>query len=150
MNTSEPIHLLLAEDNPSDAKLTEIVLREIGCRAEVVWVKDGEETLEYLFATGRYAARDGAPLPRLLLLDMQMPRLSGLEVLERLRADPRTHDLPVVVLTSSYEPTLHKQAMTLGANGCYTKPMHLDDYLVTLRQIAERWLAPPSTSARAA
>ncbi len=81
---------------------------------------------------------------------MQMPRLSGLEVLEKLRADPRTHNLPVVVFTFSIEPVLHKQALALGANGCYTKLMHIDDYLATLRQIVERWLAPPSASARAA
>ena len=113
-------------------------------------MKDGEETLEYLFSTGRHAARAGAPLPGLLLLDMQMPRLSGLEVLEKLRADPRTHNLPVVVFTSSYQTELHQQALALGANGCYSKPLHLDDYLATLRQIVERWIAPPSPSARAA
>ncbi|HEY5896149.1 MAG TPA: response regulator, partial [Burkholderiales bacterium] len=99
----EEVEILLAEDNPADAEMTLRALRRRNLVNHVHWVKDGAEALEFVFRTGAYANRDGARAPKLILLDIKMPKVDGIEVLRRLKQDPATRAIPVVVMTSSNE-----------------------------------------------
>ena len=124
----EPPVILLAEDNPGDAQLALYALRAGGWTHGLVWVKDGEEGIEWFFGEGRHAGRHVEEQPRLALLDIQMPRLSGIEVLERLKADPRTADIPVVIFTSFAGEEIEAQARALGAVEFLQKPVDFDKY----------------------
>jgi two-component system, response regulator len=108
--------ILLVEDNPDDVELTLRAFRRNKIANDVIVVHDGVEAIDYLFATGQYAGRDPAALPQLVLLDLKLPRLDGLQVLERVRANPQTRLLPVVILTSSTEQRDLVGGYTLGAN----------------------------------
>jgi two-component system response regulator len=139
--------ILLVEDNPDDEELTMLALKQSNVLNKVVAVHDGVEALDYLFATGQYAGRDPARLPQLILLDLKLPRLGGLEVLERLRADPRTRLIPVVVLTSSSEEEVVVASYQLGANSYVRKPVEFHRFADAVRQLGLYWLllneAPP-------
>lgn len=132
--------ILLVEDNPDDEELTLMALRESQIVNEVVVARDGAEALDYLFATGRYADRDAAHLPALVLLDLKLPKLSGLEVLQHMRADPRTRLIPVVVLTSSSEEEDVIASYNLGANSYVRKPVEFHRFADAVRQVGMYWL----------
>jgi two-component system, response regulator len=139
--------ILLVEDNLDDEELTMLALKQSNVLNKVVVVHDGVEALDYLFATGQYAGRDLARLPQLILLDLKLPRLGGLEVLERLRADPHTCLIPVVVLTSSSEEEDVVASYQLGANSYVRKPVEFHRFADAVRQLGLYWLllnkAPP-------
>ena len=139
--------ILLVEDNPDDVELTLRAFRKSDLLNTVTVVRDGVEALEYLLATGGHAERDANALPDLVLLDIKLPRVDGLQVLERLRANPRTRLLPVVVLTSSAEPRDLLTCYSLGANSYVRKPIDFKQFSRALQQIGSYWLqtnqAPP-------
>lgn len=132
--------ILLVEDNPDDVDLTLRAFRKSNIANEVVVVQDGVEALEYLFGTGRYAGRDVDALPQVVLLDLKLPRLDGLEVLERLRADARTRLLPVVILTSSTEERDLVKGYSLGANSYVRKPVDFEQFADSVKQLGLYWL----------
>jgi two-component system response regulator len=142
--------IMLVEDNPDDEELTLLALKESNILNEVVVTRDGAEALEYLFGTGKYAGRGAPPLPQLILLDLKLPKLGGLEVLERLRADPRTKFIPVVILTSSSEEEDIAASYRLGANSYVRKPIEFNHFAEAVKQVGLYWLllneAPPRKS----
>jgi len=145
--TTKPI--LLVEDTPDDAELTTMSLKHSGLLNEVVVAEDGLEALDYLFGTGRYAGRNPQDTPALVLLDIKMPRLDGIEVLQRLRADHRTKTLPVVILTTSTEDIDLVRAYESGANAYVRKPVSLAHFQEAVRQLGLFWILtnePPKSS----
>jgi CheY-like chemotaxis protein len=132
--------ILLVEDNPDDEALTLRALRAAGVRYEVVVARDGVEALDYLFGTGRHAGRDIGLLPQVVLLDLKLPRLDGLEVLRRIRSDERTRLLPVVILTSSTEDRDRIEGYRLGANSYVRKPVDVGQFAEAVRQLGLYWL----------
>lgn len=134
--------VLLVEDNPDDEALVLRAFRKAKVPAEVVVARDGVEALEYLFGTGTYAGRDVADHPAVVLLDLQLPKINGLEVLRQLRADSRTEALPVVVWSSSGEDRDVADAKRLCASGYVRKPSRFDQLTDAVRQVASRWLEP--------
>ena len=136
--TTKPI--LLVEDTPDDAELTIMSLKHSGLLNEVVLAEDGLEALDYLFGKGRYAGRNSQDTPALILLDIKMPRLDGIEVLQRLRADERTTLLPVVMLTTSTEDTDLARAYEAGANAYVRKPVSLVEFQEAVRQLGLFWI----------
>lgn len=139
--------ILLVEDNPDDVALTVRAFAKSNIANELVVTTDGEEALEYLFATGRHASRDASVMPEVVLLDLKLPKLDGLEVLRRLRADERTRRLPVVILTSSNEEQDMVRGYDLGANSYVRKPVDFGQFVTAARQLGLYWLvlneAPP-------
>ena len=142
--------ILLVEDNPDDAELTVRAFTKHKLANEVVVAPDGEIALDYLFGTGIYAGRDLTASPEMVLLDLNLPRVSGLQVLQLLRADPRTRRLPVVVLTSSNEERDIINSYDLGANSFVRKPVDFAQFMEAARQLGLYWLAlnEPSTGHR--
>lgn len=132
--------ILLVEDNPDDEFLTLRALKENQIKNEVVVVHDGVEALEYLFGTGAHESRDLSVMPQVILLDIKLPRIDGLEVLRRLRADERTTLLPVVILTSSAEEQDLINGYKLGANSYIRKPVDFDKFAEAVRQLGLYWL----------
>ncbi|MBD1935975.1 response regulator [Microcoleus sp. FACHB-68] len=139
--------ILLVEDNPDDQVLTLRALRKSNIANEVIVVNDGVEALDYLFGTGNYAGRDTSLMPQLILLDLKLPKLDGLQVLQRLRADKRTQLLPVVVLTTSREEQDIIRSYSLGANSYVRKPVDFTEFSQAVQQLGLYWLllneAPP-------
>ncbi|OOG27562.1 two-component system response regulator [Thioalkalivibrio denitrificans] len=132
--------ILLVEDNPDDEELTLMALRKNNIVNDVAVARDGVDALEYLFMEGRYKDRAPADLPQVVLLDLKLPRIGGLEVLERMRANPRTRVLPVVVLTSSSEEEDIVSSYRLGANSYVRKPVNFNDFTEAARQLGLYWL----------
>ena len=132
--------ILLVEDNRDDEALTLRALRKNRITNEVVVVRDGAEALEYLFGTGRHQGRDTTIMPDLVLLDLKLPKVDGLEVLRRLRADQGTRSLPVVILTSSTEEQDVLKGYGLGANSYIRKPVDFDEFTEAARQLGVYWL----------
>jgi two-component system response regulator len=140
--------ILLVEDNRDDVELTKLALERQGIACEMVVARNGIEALDYLFARGRHAGRDISKMPLLVLLDLKLPKVSGLEVLKQIRADPRTRFLPVVVLTSSLEDKDVGQSYSLGANSYVRKPVDFDQFKEAASQLGVYWLLlnqPPPT-----
>jgi len=144
--------ILLVEDNPDDVELTLRAFKKCNIANEVVVARDGVEALDYLFGTGAYAGRDLSVMPAVVLLDLKLPRIDGLEVLRRLRADERTRCLPVVVLTSSNEDQDVVNSYQLGANSYIRKPVDFIQFIEAARQLGIYWLllneAPPKGKRR--
>jgi two-component system response regulator len=132
--------ILLVEDNPDDELLTLRALKKNGVRNEVVVAHDGVEALDYLFASGPYSGRDPAVMPQLILLDLKLPKLDGLEVLKRLRSDERTRRLPVVILTSSREHRDMLDGYGLGANSYVRKPVDFEQFVRAIELLKRYWL----------
>jgi two-component system response regulator len=132
--------ILLVEDNPDDETLTLRALKKNNILNEVVVARDGAEALDYLFGTGQYTGRDVGILPLVVLLDLKLPKVDGLEVLQRLRADERTRLLPVVILTSSKEEKDIITSYMLGANSYVRKPVNFIEFVEAVRQLGLYWL----------
>jgi two-component system response regulator len=139
--------ILLVEDNPQEVDLTLRALRKNSIGDRVVVARDGVEALDFLFCTNSYADRDPLDLPNLILLDIKIPKLDGLEVLRRIRADERTHMLPVVILTSSNEQKDLIEGYKGGANSYIRKPVEFNQFEDYVKQLGRYWLtineAPP-------
>ncbi|MBI2289425.1 MAG: response regulator [Betaproteobacteria bacterium] len=132
--------VLLVEDNPDDRDLTLLAFKEADIPNEVVFCTDGEEALEFLFATGAHAGRDTRVMPHVILLDLKLPKVDGLEVLKRVRADERTRYIPVVVLTTSMEARDVVESYRLGANSYVRKPVDFSFFIELCRQLGQYWL----------
>jgi two-component system, response regulator len=138
MSTQRPI--LLVEDNPDDEELTMRALHKNNIMNDIVVARDGIEALDYLFGTGTHIGRDLSIQPQVILLDLKLPRVDGLEVLKRLRADDRTRLLAVVILTSSKEEEDLIQSYALGANSYVRKPVNFADFIAAVKTLGLFWL----------
>lgn len=146
--SNKTVLILLVEDNPDDEELTLLAFEQSHIASEVVVAHDGVEALDYLFGTGKFANRDLDLLPALVLLDLQLPRVNGLEVLQRLRTDNRTKLLPVVIMTTSNEQQDLINSYKLGCNSYIRKPVDFDQFQTAVQQLGMYWLllneSPPS------
>ena len=140
MSASRSAHILLVEDNPNDAELTQRALKKAHVANDIHVVRDGAEALEFLFGEGAYASRAGSALPRVVLLDLKLPKVDGLEVLRRLKSEDRTRRIPVVVLTSSREESDLVASYHLGANSYIVKPVDSDKFFEAVHEIGLYWL----------
>ena len=144
--------ILLVEDNPDDEALTRRAFKKNNILNEVVVARDGAEALDYLFATGAYAGRDTSVMPQIILLDLKLPKVDGLEVLRHIRADERTKLLPVIILTSSKEEQDLTSGYSLGANSYIRKPVDFGQFTEAIRQLGLYWLVlnePPPKGRKA-
>lgn len=144
MNTDRVI--LLVEDSDADAELTGLAFAEAGIEHTLFRVSSGQEALDYLFAQGSFASRDAGNLPAMVLLDLNMPQISGIEVLQAIRADERTKHLPVVMLTTSVEEKDRLSAYESQVNSYVQKPMDYDRFVFVSRQLGLYWLLLNNTS----
>jgi two-component system, response regulator len=131
--------ILLVEDNPDDIALTQMAFRKCRIPNELVVAEDGQEALDFLFVRGKYADRDPGHQPSLILLDLKLPYVSGLEVLQLIRAEPKTRLIPVVVLTSSVEEKDQSESCRLGANSFFLKPLDFDEFTDLIQQLITSW-----------
>jgi two-component system, response regulator len=133
-------HILLVEDNPSDEKLTLMALEKQNLTQGITVVRDGVEALDYLYAQNTYSERNPLDLPQLVILDLKLPKVNGLEVLARIRNDAATKLLPVVILTSSAEDKDLVESYRLGVNSYVQKPVNFNDFLEAVKQLGLYWL----------
>jgi len=136
----DELEILLVEDNPTDAELTMRALKRKNLANRLVWVKDGEEALNFIYARGQFADRNPEDLPRLILLDLRMPKVDGLEVLKEIKADENTCRIPVVVLTSSQEDRDIVESYKLGVNSYVSKPVEFDDFIDAVSTLGLYWM----------
>jgi two-component system, response regulator len=132
--------ILLVEDNSDDVQLAMRAFKKNNIMSEVVVARDGAEALDYLFCTGLFEGRNGSKQPHVIFLDLKMPKVDGLEVLQRIRADERTKLLPVVVLTTSSEEKDKKESYLRGANSYIRKPMNFGEFVSAVQQLGLYWL----------
>ncbi len=140
MAVTNEVEILLVEDNPNDVELTLRALKKHNITNKVHVVKDGAEALEFLFAIGAYAGRDINHYPKVILLDLKLPKVDGLEVLRRIKSDERTKVIPVVVLTSSKEERDLVESYKLGANSYITKPVDFESFFKAVSELGLYWL----------
>ncbi len=138
--TADRVEILLVEDNPKDVELTLHALKMYHLTNPIQVVRDGAEALEFLFCTGAYSDRQIKDGPKVVLLDLKLPKVNGLEVLEKIKADPRTRALPVVVLTSSREDRDIAQCYKLGVNSYIIKPVDFEQFAEAVRTLGLYWL----------
>jgi two-component system response regulator len=146
-----PINILLVEDSPLEVELMLRPLREMDLRSRIEVARDGEEALDFLLGRGEFRHRLAAPLPQLVLLDLKLPRMDGLEVLRGIRGNARTCIVPVVVLTSSNDPRQLAQCYQQGANSCVLRPVRYEPFDKVIQSVARYWLGfnqTPPTSAQ--
>jgi CheY-like chemotaxis protein len=136
----DEIEILLVEDNPTDAELTIRALKKENLANKLVWVKDGAEALDFLFATGEYEDRRKEDLPKLVLLDLRMPKVDGLEVLQKIKSHDKTKKIPVVVLTSSKEDEDIVKSYKLGVNSYVSKPVEFDEFTRAVSTLGLYWI----------
>jgi len=135
-----PVEILLVEDSPTDRELTLRALEKAKIANRIEVARDGAEALDFLFGTGDHAGRAGAAPPRLVLLDLKLPKVDGLEVLERIKKDPATRSIPVVVLTSSREQRDLVESYNLGVNSYIVKPVDFEGFMAAVRELGMYWL----------
>lgn len=140
MSSYEEVEILLVEDNPKDAEMTQRALRKHNLGNKVHWVKDGAEALDYVFCRGEYAGRSMGRPPRLILLDIKMPKVDGIEVLRQIKADERLRPVPVVVMTSSNEERDVVDSYRLGVNSYIVKPIEFPAFLEVVAKIGLYWV----------
>jgi two-component system response regulator len=140
MNTNQIVEILLVEDNPNDLELALHALKRHNLANHIEVVRDGAEALEFVFATGAYADRNPNSGPKVILLDLKLPKIDGLEVLRRIKSDERTRTIPVVVLTSSQEERDIVESYRLGVNSYIAKPVDFDQFTEVVRQLGLYWL----------
>jgi two-component system response regulator len=136
----EPIEILLVEDNPSDAELALHALKKCKVANHILHVRDGAEALDFLFCRGQFSARDARIHPVLVLLDLKLPKLDGLQVLRQIKNDPRTRAIPVILLTSSKEESDMATGYQLGVNSYIQKPVNFAEFQEVVRQLGMYWL----------
>ncbi len=134
------VEILLVEDNPNDAELAIRALKKSNLANKLVWVKDGAEALDFVFATGSYSERDVENGPKVILLDLRLPKVDGMEVLRRVKGDERTKSIPVVVLTSSREDRDVIESYKLGVNSFISKPVEFDAFAKVVSELGLYWL----------
>lgn len=137
---AEPLDVLLVEDNPADAELTMLMLRQLRPALSIAWLKDGTEALDFLLRRAAYAERKPEQ-PRLILLDLKLPKMDGLEVLSEIRRDRRLNGVPVVMLSSSAEEGDIVKSYSLGINSYVVKPVDFDTFHATVSQLGAYWLS---------
>lgn len=135
-----PVEILLIEDNIDDAELTIHALKKKNLGNNLIHLKDGEEALEFLYATGKYAGRNLNLQPRMILLDLKMPKLNGMEVLEKVKTEPSTKKIPVVILTSSREDPDLIRCYELGANSYIVKPVDFESFVNAVAELGLYWI----------
>ena len=138
--SQKPVEILLVEDNPADAELTLHAFQRQHLANVIHHVHDGAEALDYLFATGQYKGRNGLDVPKLILLDLKLPKVNGIEVLTRIREDPRLKMIPVVILTTSREEKDLEDAYRLGVNSYIVKPVEFDKFTEVVAKLGFYWL----------
>lgn len=134
------VEILLVEDNPSDAELAIRALKKNNLANKLLWVKDGAEALDFVFATGDYSHRNVVNGPKVVLLDLRLPKVDGMEVLRRIKGDERTRVIPVVVLTSSKEDRDIVESYRLGVNSFISKPVEFEAFARTVSELGFYWL----------
>ncbi len=137
---NQAVEVLLVEDNPGDEELTLLALKKYKITNKIFVVRDGAEALDYIFADGKYSGRDINQRPKVILLDLKLPKVGGLEVLRRIKADPETNCIPVVVLTSSNEESDIVESYKLGVNSYIVKPVDFKQFAESVREIGMYWL----------
>ena len=140
MSINNEVEILLVEDNQTDAELTIRALKKRNLANSLEWVRDGAEALEFIFATGKYADRDLNNIPKVILLDLRLPKVDGLEVLQKIKSDERTKTIPVVILTSSKEERDIKESYKLGVNSFISKPVEFDNFSETVAKLGFYWM----------
>lgn len=138
--TVKEVEILLVEDNPTDAELAIRALKKSNLANKLEWVKDGAEALDFLFAGGAYSGRQVVNGPKVILLDLRLPKVDGMEVLRRVKNDERTKTIPVVVLTSSKEDRDVAESYQLGVNSYISKPVEFDEFAKTVSELGLYWL----------
>jgi len=134
------IDILLVEDSASDAEMTKLALKKNNLANKLLHIKDGAAALDFIFAEGEYAGRDINYKPKVILLDLKMPKVNGIQVLQRIRGDERTKNIPVVVLTSSKEDPDIKKCYDLGVNSYVVKPVEFDDFQRAISEVGLYWM----------
>ncbi len=149
--TDNAVEILLVEDNPNDVELTLHAFKKHNITNRVHVAGDGAEALEFLFCTGAYAGRHINNAPKVVLLDLKLPKVDGIEVLKRLKSDPRTRQIPVVMLTSSHEERDIIESYKLGVNSYIVKPVDFEQFMESVRRVGLYWLLlnQPATPSRA-
>lgn len=140
MTDINEVEILLVEDNPNDAELAMRSLKKHNLANSIIWVKDGAEALDFIFARGAYSDRDINNIPKVILLDLRLPKVDGLEVLRAVKSDERAKLIPVVVLTSSREEKDIVESYKLGVNSYITKPVDFEAFVKTVRELGMYWL----------
>ena len=141
MGNQKEVELLLVEDSAHDAELTMRALKDKSrILNKVTWMKDGEEALDYIFGKGKYSGNNGITSPKVILCDLKMPKVSGIEVLEKLKGDPKTKNIPVVMLTSSNQDIDIDRCYELGANSYIVKPVGFENFMKAVKDIGLYWL----------
>ncbi|MGC4038546.1 MAG: response regulator [Chitinophagaceae bacterium] len=139
MTTDNIVEILLAEDNPEDAELTVRALRKVNLANRLVQVENGQQVLDFLYSKGAYSGKDAAP-PRLILLDLKMPKVDGIEVLRTIKSDETTRTIPVVMLTSSAEETDIVKSYELGVNSYVVKPVEFTAFFKAISELGLYWM----------
>ena len=139
MSTVEDAEILLVEDNPNDVELTLRALRKQNLDGKVFVVRDGAEALDFIFAAGNYTARKLAARPKVVLLDLKLPKIDGIEVLKRVKADERTRNIPIVMLTSSQEERDVAESYKLGVNSYIVKPVDFSNFVHAVGELGVYW-----------
>ena len=140
MNSYEEIEVLLVEDNPNDVELILRAFKKHNLSNKVYVVKDGAEAIDFVFCTGAYAARDIRKPPKVVILDLKLPKVSGKEVLKRIKSDERTKSIPVVVMTSSQEESDVVESYNLGVNSYIVKPVDFEKFADTIKELGMYWV----------
>lgn len=140
MSETTPVEILLVEDSPQDLELAQRALRKANVTNRIHIARDGVEALEFIFCEGAHAARKIEDTPKVILLDLKLPKVDGLEVLQRIKSDPRTRAIPVVVLTSSKEQNDVVESYQLGVNSYIVKPVNFERFVGAVQQLGMYWL----------